>query len=177
MSPERGQHGGEPGRVSDGAEGGNGRLAATGVAVPRRGRRQRGHGGPVPPLGQEPGSADHDQRVGIFEGAGHGGGAGSSASRGPGRPVPPRRRGGAPRAGPPAERGGDVGGRQPTEARQRTERGRLHAGVGITESTPGQGRVAAVAGQGDAAPALLGAAVGGRIRGNIVPHLSEYVRP
>ena len=60
---------------------------------------------------------------------------------------------------------------------QRAERCRLHAGVGIAEASPGDGRVSTVAGQRDPTPAPVGAAVGGHIRGNIVPHPSSMSDP
>ena len=110
------------------------------------------------------------------ERAGHGGGERRARARAPHGRAPPRRRAGARRCAV-AERGGDVGGRQRPQAGQRAERGGSHAGVGIGEATPGQGRVAAVAGHDDAPPPELGAAVSGPLRGNIVAHRSEYVRP
>jgi Lon-like protease len=127
-------------------------------------------------LSQEPGRADDDERVGVVEGARDGSAQGRARAGAADRKS--RLDGAAPECGRAlAERGGDIGGREPTEAGQCTQRGRLHAGVGILQPAPGQGCVAAVAGEGDAAPALLGAAVDGRIRGNIVPHLSSMSDP
>ena len=63
-----------------------------------RGRRQQRDRGPDVPLGQEPGGADHDERVRIAERAGQGRGGATSACRCPRRRchldgAPPQRRG------------------------------------------------------------------------------------
>ena len=176
LVPQRAEHRRQPRRIADGAEGGDGRLAAAGVSVPGRGRRQQRHGRPVAALGHEPGRADDHQWVGVLERARHGAhqrGARARAThvdRGLDRAAAQRR-------GSGAERDDDVGGRQRPEARQRAERRRLHAGVGIAEATTGEGDVATVPRQRDATSAPVGAAVRSHIRGNIVLHSSSMSDP
>ena len=128
-------------------------------------------------LGQVPGGADDDQRVGVLEGGGEGGGerrAGAACRA---------RQGGldgaaAQRGRAAGQRGGDVGGAAarpggPGHPAAAT----CTEGSAIGEAPAGQGDVAAVAGHGDAAAAHGGAAVAARIRGRIFLHPSEYVRP
>ena len=127
-------------------------------------------------LGQEPGCADDHQRVCVVERAGDG-----AHQRGARALAPHLHRGvdGATThdGGSTGERGCDVAGRQPPQARQRAERCRLHVRVGIAEAAPGDGRVTAVAGQRDPTSASVGAAASGHIRGNIVPHPSSMSDP
>jgi hypothetical protein len=79
--------------------------------------------------------------------------------------------------GTSAQRPYHVVGRELTEAVERAQGGSLHARIGIAQPASRHGRIAAVARQDEAAPPELGAAVTARIRGNIVTHPLEYVRP
>ena len=90
-------------------------------------------------LGQEPGGADDDERVGVAQRVGHG-----ARERRAGAGAP-----GAERHldGPPADlgraagqRGLDVGGRQLAQTGQGAQRGHLHAGVGVGQAAPGHRR-------------------------------------
>ena len=175
-SVQRVEHGRQSGGVADGTERGHRGLAAAGVGVPGRGRRQVRHRGPCVPLGQEPGRADNDERIGIGQRARHGAGqrrAGAAAAGGQRHldGAPPQRRFSV------GERGLHVGGLQLAQAGQCTERRRLHARIGIGEATAGQGGVPAVPGHGDAAAPDFGAAVTALIRGNIVAHLPSMSEP
>ena len=173
---ERGEHGGQAGGVADGAERRHRRLAAARVGVRRRRGGERGHGGTVAPLAQEPGGADDHERVRIAERGGERGGEGRArppASHGRGR------LGGAPAhdRSPACQRRLDVSRRELAQAGQRADRRLLHGGVGIAQAGAGQRGVAPVPGHDDAAPARPGATVRRPVRGNIVAHRCEYVRP
>ena len=174
---QRGEHGRQAGGVADGAERGHRGLAAAGVVVARPRSRQVRHGGPGAPLGQEPGRADDDERVGVGQRGGDGAGqrrAGAAAAGGQ-RDLdgaPPQRRVVRRRARPRRRRR-----RSSPRRASAPERRHLHAGIGIGETTAGQGGVPAVPGHGDAAAPHVGAAVAALIRGNIVVHLPSMSEP
>ena len=170
------EDGREPGSIAQGPQRGHRGFAAAGVFMVGRGRRQHRHGGVDMTLGQEPGGADHDERVGVAQRASDG--------------AWQRRTGaGAPGAechldGTAADRRPtdgqchlDVAGRQLAQARQGAERGHLHAGVGVGQALPGQRGVPVVPGQGDAPAPNGGAAAPVLIRGNIVAHLLSMSEP
>jgi PDZ domain-containing protein len=128
------------------------------------------------PLGEEPGCADDDERIGIIQREGdsagqRGAGASAAGTQCNLDGTAPRRR----RAG--RQRALDVGRLQLVQAGQRSERRCLHARIGVGESTAGQGGATAVPGHGDAAAPDFGAAVTALIRGNIVAHLPSMSEP
>jgi hypothetical protein len=177
---EGGQHGRQACRVADGAQRGHGRLTAAWVGMRGGHAGQRDHGGPVAPLGEVPGRADHDERVGIAQRAHHGGRQGRARAR--------AAHGHRGVHGAPAHLDGAVVTEdmdhvvavQGAEARQRAHGGGPHPRVGVGEPASGQLGIAAVTGGGDTASPQLDAAVAdgaARIRGRIVAHRPEYVRP
>ncbi len=128
------------------------------------------------PFAQEPGCVDDDQGIGIAERAGHGGG--EHRARAPAAHARGRLDGAtSQRRGTGGQRRHHVVGRELTQAVERAQGGGLHARIGIAEPASGQGRISAVAGQDEAPPTQLGAAVAAGIRGNIVAHLPSMSDP
>ena len=141
-------------------------------------------GGTVPALGECPGRADHHEGVRVLQGVHQDGQEGDA------RPAPTHRLSrihGAPSHpnGALGQRREDVGRRERAEAGESAERRFLHAGVRVGQSLSGGGDIALVSGLCDVAPAKVSTPVptwsrapaGALIRGRIVGHRTEYVRP
>ena len=173
---QRTEDGREAGRIAQGSERGHRRFAAAGIVMVGGGLRQQWHGGVDMTLGEKPGGADHDERVGIAQCVGDG-----ARERRPGAGPPGTERhldGPAPERRPaPGQRRLDVSGREFAQARQSAECGHLHAGVAVVQTPPGHRGVPAVPSQSDAAAPNGGAAVLALIRGNIIAHLPSMSEP
>ena len=164
---ERAEDGREAGRVADGAQRGDGRFAAAGVAVPSPpgpGRPRRGGSGarrgtrprPPPPAGQgrparrrAAGKAERDPLPATV--------AAASTAR---RRTADRARPGPARPRPPSSR--------PMRG-QCAQRGHPDRRIGVASPRPGRAS-SPVAGRDDAAPPQPGALVARPIRGKIVAH-------
>ena len=195
LSPSAAEHRRQPGRVADGPQRGDGRLAAAGVRVvagePRPGRPRRRAPGRSPRAQQaisatRGSGSSRARRRAVRQGR---------AAAGPGQPPGPpgraRRRTteeGSSRAATTSA------GRQRPDPAQRPQRGRPHRTVGIGQSPAGRRPVAAVTGD-DHLVTASGRAIGpgsatvrtggwpagpdrlaASFRGRIVRHRHEYVR-